>query len=259
MAEIEGSSSLTPPKRGRGRPKGSIKKPANNGVDLSGIQESTGNFLESPLELPPESPIELPHGVSFIEQLEKGKRKEEEQKFQRAQRSESGLDTEVSLAMDRLRYVTQNFGPSSAEILKIAALQVVQTKLDEIAGLLRAIFPNASAPANQILSQTVTPGNRKPMTLENIDQHVRQIDTGAAQAQSQAVTDPCELCGLQVAYVTKKGARLCAGHKPRGIVDDQEEKLAAMMKRGFGNSEEVIRIDESVIQNALAAGNNKGE
>ena len=168
-------------------------------------------------------------------------------KKQRSKRS--AMDTVLANAMKRLRFALDGFGPSSTEMLKVAALSVIQTKLDEITQLLRAVVPDFQP--NQYDSRPeATPQSRTPMTLANID----RLD-GRARVPINGPT--CQICGFPSVYKTKRGMTLCAAHRPQGIKDDQDDKLQAMMAQGFGkgggSGEEVIHVDDGTIKAALVA------
>ncbi len=168
----------------------------------------------------------------------------------------SRIDNELMEAIKRTRYSVEGFGPSSTEILKVAALQVIQAKLDEIGQLLNAIVPGleiiqVGQPAGGTRRQPATPPSRTPLTLENID----RID---ARALERAPIDgpTCQICGYPAVYKTKRGMTLCVSHRPQGIKDDQDEKLSAMMNMGFGKGQGdgLVRMDDASVQAELAAG-----
>ena len=162
-------------------------------------------------------------------------------------RPNSRIDNELVEAIKRTRYSVEGFGPSSTEILKVAALQVIQAKLDEIGQLLNAIVPGLRIEVDPV---NFAGNTRSPLTLENIDRLDKQ-----AQRHVSTNGETCQICGYPAVYKTKRGMTLCVTHRAQGIKDDQDEKLSAMMAQGFGShAGSVIRMDDAAVKAELAEG-----
>ena len=173
----------------------------------------------------------------------------------------SALDKELRSAMKRLGIAVS---PANIEIFKLAAYQVVEAKLSEVAQLLRLLAPTNFEVRNSKFEMAPTPPARQAMTLENIDRMVARMD-GAANSNFEIANsklpnpNPCQWCGRPGVYKNSRGMWVCVGHRPLAVPDDQGDLLRAKLKQGFGGGdEEVIRVDAGTIQRAMAEGREEG-
>lgn len=153
------------------------------------------------------------------------------------------LDKEIRAALKRLNYAVDS---TNIEMFKIAAYQVVQQKLSEVANLLRSVAPVASFQPASGPAVASSPAGR-PMTLENIDAMVNRLDAAVTAPAPQAVRNPCQWCGRPGIRKNSRGMWVCQGHLALAIEDDGNARLRQRLQQGFGNDEEVIRVDAGTI------------
>lgn len=144
------------------------------------------------------------------------------------------------------------------EIFKLAAFQVIQSKLGEVAQLLRLVAKEPEWPGFNTPSRAVaTPPAARPMTLENIDQMVRTMDAQAtpqAPAQAAPVKNPCQWCGRPGVYQNSRKMWVCQGHLAMAKEDDGAALMRQRLANLANNNEEVIRVDAGTIQAAMQNG-----
>jgi len=149
-------------------------------------------------------------------------------------------DKEVRRRIRKLRPAIDD--PASAEIYRLAALQVVAQKLEEVASLLRTLQPQAPATSPSVTS---LPRPVMPMTVENVNKIANAV---AAKPAGPA----CQICGLPATVKNSRGMTGCAQHAAMILDDDKNamanSKLQAMLSKGFGDME-VISVTGSGEEN----------
>jgi hypothetical protein len=142
-------------------------------------------------------------------------------------------DKEVRRRIRKLRPAIDD--NASAEIYRLAALQVVAQKLEEVASLLRSIQPQPAA-TPRVTSHPVA---TIPMTVENVNKIANPV-------MPLKPTGPtCQICGAEGKVKNSRGMIGCAVHAAMVMEDDRNEmansKLQAMLSKGFGDMD-VIQV-----------------